>query len=55
MSDPDNLKNMVGVITALRKDAIARGMDELAMAYGWSAIRLGGELIVQLKAQKVTG
>jgi hypothetical protein len=54
MSETDNLKHILGIITALRKDAIARGMNELAMAYGWSAIRLGEELIFQLKARKVT-
>lgn len=29
----------------LRNDAIERGMQELAIVYGWSAIRLGQELL----------
>jgi hypothetical protein len=31
----------------LRGDAIDRGMTELAVAYGWSAIRLGGEWLAK--------
>lgn len=31
-------------IIRLRTDAIDRGLTELALAYGWSAIRLGEEL-----------
>lgn len=29
----------------LRADAIERGMTELALTYGWSAIRLGFEAL----------
>jgi hypothetical protein len=32
-------------ILVLRKDALARGMDDLAIVYGWSAIRLYDENI----------
>ena len=31
----------------LREDAIARRMFDLAEAYGWSAIRLGSEILAQ--------
>jgi hypothetical protein len=30
-------------IRRLHQDALARGMHELAVAYGWSALRLGVE------------
>ena len=29
----------------LRSDALDRGMHELAIAYGWSAIRVGEEIL----------
>lgn len=29
----------------LRTDAVERGMMELAIAYGWSAIQLGSEIL----------
>lgn len=34
-------------ILKLRADALRRGMYELGLAYGWSAIRMGGEILDQ--------
>ena len=33
-------------IILLREDALARGMQELAIVYGWSLLRLKGEQII---------
>lgn len=39
------LQERRNMLLRLRLDAVARGLFELAEAYGWSAIRLGDELI----------
>lgn len=46
------MKEVKDSICALREDAIARGMQELAIVYGWSAIRLS-EQILQRKMSDV--
>jgi len=38
-------KNVYEAIKALRRDALERGMQELTLAYGWSAIRLGEQVL----------
>lgn len=50
-----NIKQTQAAIVRLRQDAIARGMSELAIAYGWSAIRLGAERIDELAAYRELG
>ena len=43
-------------LTALRNDALARGMDDLSVMYGWALMNLGLEIIehnnVVLRQQK---
>lgn len=42
MSDETEIRR---AMILLRQDAIERGMDDLAIVYGWSAIRLGSEIL----------
>ena len=39
------MKDAAHSVGRLRVDALSRGMDELAIAYGWSQIRLNEEKI----------
>ena len=34
-------------ISILRHDAMARGMDELAIVYGWSEIRISDQILLR--------
>jgi hypothetical protein len=36
-------------LVALRLDALERGMIELAMTYGWSAIKRGNEILATFR------
>jgi hypothetical protein len=44
----DELKKSVNVLLFLREDALARGMKDLAIVYGWSAIKLKCEVLNEL-------
>lgn len=43
-------KAVLETIMRLRKSALQHGMEELAITYGWSAIRLGNEILAELEA-----
>ena len=40
------VKDIRDMLLMLRQDALDRGMQELALAYGWSAIRIGMERLL---------
>ena len=42
-------------IMALRADAMSRGMTELALVYGWSAMRLSAERLTESVRRLLNG
>jgi hypothetical protein len=38
------IKDQLAMFLKLRNDALSRGLQELAIVYGWTAMRLGQEL-----------
>lgn len=45
MEDIKDQKAALATLQKLRNDALARDMSDLAIAYGWSMIRLGQEIL----------
>jgi len=43
----DNRRNVFKSLDTLRRSAIGLGMENLAMTYGWSMIRIGAELTIE--------
>jgi hypothetical protein len=50
-----NDKQVMLTMKRLRADAIERGMQELAITYGWSAIRIGCEILLSYPPPGLTG
>ena len=50
-SGPETLKAQYAAMLRLRQDAIDRGMYDLAIVYGWSAMQHGVDFLTAAPAQ----